>query len=220
MKKIKKWSWILIALFILSGCNDNDSDNEEIEFTGRWRLTEINFTSNVSAWHKTTYADDKEVFGWAPYMFESLMGYELSNKEYTDANTQKKGNEAKVVLNSSFGSSSKVYWIWNETNDGKGFEVSQLNTKMPPYDFSVTNVTNVRERKSGGKRVIEFTATVNSLDQEKYDVNTMWMLRPTLKAEAQFVVESVADSYQFGEADVPAILLNGKTLTLPTLEAQ
>lgn len=220
MKNIKVVLLVLCSILFLNSCSsDDDNDNnpviptESIKLEGKWIIKEINFKSNVKAWKSETFSDVMDVFGWAPYMFESASGVEFTNEDYTDSQTQKSGKVFKLITGSSYGGSGKVYWIWNQSEDGKAFEVVQFNSQMPPYDFSMSKTSSLEETTMDGKRVLIFTTTLVSIDQDRMDESSNPMTRPKVAATATFTLVETS-----GEIDTevsPNLKLNGAAFKLP-----
>ncbi|MDR1707795.1 MAG: hypothetical protein LBR46_07300 [Prevotella sp.] len=217
MKNIKVVLLVLCSILFLNSCSSDDDNPvipaESIKLEGKWIIKEINFKSNVKAWKSETFTDVMDVFGWAPYMFESASGVEFTKEDYTDSQTQKSGKIFKLVTGSSYGGSGKVYWVWNQTEDGKAFEVIQFNSQMPPYDFSMSKTSSLEETTLDGKRVLIFTTTLVSIDQDRMDESSNPMTRPKVAATATFTLVETS-----GEIDTevsPSLKLNGAEFKLP-----
>ena len=220
MKNIKTILLVLCSILFLNSCSsDDDNDDnpvvptESIKLEGKWTIKEINFKSNVKEWKSETFTDVMDVFGWAPYMFESASGVEFTNEDYTDSQTQKSGKVFKLVTGSSYGDSGKVYWVWNQTEDGKAFEVTQFNSQMPPYDFSMSKTSSLEETTVDGKRVLIFTTTLVSIDQDRMDESSNPMTRPKVAATATFTI--VETSGAIDTEVSPNLKLNGVAFKLP-----
>ena len=218
MKKIKFLLLLLCSIVFLNSCSsDDDPDpitpNESIKLEGKWTIKEINFTSNVKAWKSETITDIMDIFGWAPYMYGSAAGVEFTNEDYTDTQTQKSGKVFKLVTGSSYGGSGKVYWIWNSADEGKAFEVVQFNSQMPPYDFSMSKTSSLTESTIDGKRVLIFTTTLVSVDQDRLGESSNPMTRPKVAATATFTLVETSGDIDTGVA--PSLKLNGAELKLP-----
>lgn len=216
MNTIKFLLLSLCCALFFNSCSDDDDPIppvENIKLEGKWVIKEINFTSNVKEWKSDTFSEVMEIFGWAPYMYGSASGLEFTNEDYTDSQTQKSGKVFKLVTGSSYGGSGKVYWVWNYADDGKAFEVTQFNSQMPPYDFSMSKTTALKESTADGKRILIFTTTLVSVDQDRLDESSNPMTRPKIQATATFTLEETS-----GEINTdlsPALKLNGTELKLP-----
>lgn len=219
MKNIKLLLLILGSILLLNSCSSDDDDDpvttptESIKLEGKWLVKEINFTSNVKAWKSETFSDVMDVFGWAPYMYNSVAGIEFTGEDYTDTQSGKTAKKFNFVTGSSYGGSGKVYWGWNASDDGKAFEVIQFNTQMPPYDFSMSKTSSLQETTIDGKRVLIFTTTLVSIDQDRMDESTNPMTRPKVAASATFTL--VEASGEIDSEVSPALKLNGVEFKLP-----
>lgn len=218
MRHINLFVLLLLGLLSLNACSKDDDDNpilppEIINPEGKWIVKEINFTSNVKAWESETYSNVMDIFGWAPYMFGNASGLEFTAEEYLDSQTNTTGKIFKMATGSSYGGSGKIYWIWNALDDGKAFEVIQLNKQMPPYDFSMSKTTLLKQTTIEGKRFLEFTTTLVSLDQDKLHESSNPMTRPKVAATATFTLEETTG--EFNTDISPALKLNGAELKMP-----
>lgn len=218
MRHINLLVLLLLGLLSLNACSDDDDDNpvlppETINLEGKWMVKEINFTSNVKQWENGTYSNAMDLFGWAPYMFGSAAGFEFTGEEYTDAQTNTTGKVFKMATGSSYGGSGKIYWVWNMLDNGKAFEVVQLNKQMPPYDFSMSKTTMLKQTTIEGKRFLEFTTTLVSLDQDKLSESSNPMTRAKVAATATFILEETTG--EFNTDLSPALKLNGAELKMP-----
>lgn len=210
---------VILTLILMVGCSSDDDDKlidppkKNIELVGKWMIKEINFTSNVKEWKSETITNTMDIFGWAPYMYGGVSGIEFTDQDYTDSQTQKKGKMFNLVTGTSHGGSNKVFWIWNYTEDGKGFEMIQLNSQMPPYDFSMSKTSSLQETTIDGKRALIFSTTLKSLDQNKMSESSNPMTRPKVAANATFILVKAS-----GEIDTeasPSLKLKGLELKLP-----
>lgn len=220
MKKIQFILFALCAALVFTSCDKNDTPNNEQEeglklSNTKWQLKEINFTSGVKPWEKTIKSPN-ELFGWAPFMFSGFAGIEFTDKEYTDDSTKKSGKVLNYVTvsESEYKPSSKVFWVWNFQDNGSTFDISQLNKSMPPYDFSLTKATDLKLEKANGKRVLTFTTTLTSTDQDKLTDNTPIMAAPKLQATAIITIEEVNE---INNKVAPKLKLNGAPLGFPSM---
>mgnify|MGYP007016526414 FL=1 len=216
MKKIKMMiAALLCGIAAFTACDKGEDPivEEGIKIEGKWTIKEINFTSNVKQWGSNWVENQYELIPWAPSMFGSLSGVEFTNQDYIDSKTGISGKVYKQY-NKSFGNSGTIYYVWNYSSDGKGFSVKQFNESMPPFDFSLTETSSLKEATIDGKRSLEFTTTVQSLDQAKKDVPyTDPFGRPKVTATATFTLVEAT-----GEIDTnitPALKLNGQELIVP-----
>lgn len=220
MKTLRLILIILSASLFMNACSKDDNEpkpkDDKLELADtKWQILEINFTSGVKPWTNGTYSEISKVFGWAPFMYSGVYGMDFSNESYTDAATKKSGKIFHFKTSMSGGhraADAMTFWVWNALDNGKTFEVKQLNASMPPHDFSMTKATDVKIESSNGMRKMRFTTTLTSLDQDKINPNSD-IPAPRMQATAVFTVEEVKE---FNNKK-PALKLNGQPFTLPKM---
>ena len=207
----------MVALLSFNSCTEEDPDDVTIEFAGKWKLTEVNFIDeNVEPWHEDTEATSGNLLGWAPYMYSEIIGYELSNSDHSDEEGVLLGKKSVVAINLDIDEYGDTYWVWNEIEENKSFEITQISSFIP-YDFSLTETSDLKVSKKEGKDVLEFTTTVTSVNQDDIKKIPAPMLRPKIQVEVRLtLVRMNADEeYVKGEYN-PVIKLNGEPFQLPT----
>src|SRR5690554_2354729 len=215
----------MVALLSFNSCSKDETEVEEeiivAEFVGKWKLKEVNFIDeNVEPWHEDTEVTSGNLLGWAPYMYSEIIGYELSNSDHSDEKGVLLGKKSVVAINLDIDEYADTYWVWNEIEENKSFEVEQISTFIP-YDFSLTKTSDLKASKKEGKEVLEFTTTVTSVKQDDIKTIRAPMLRPKIQVEVRLtLVRMNADEdYVKGEYN-PAIKLNGEPFKLPTNNTQ
>ncbi len=221
---MKNISFLIVgmaAFLSFNSCSNDDTEDVTIEFAGKWKLTEVNFIDeNVEPWHEDTEVTSGNLLGWAPYMYSEIIGYELSNSDHSDEKGVLLGKKSVVAINLDIDEYADTYWVWNEIEENKSFEITQISSFIP-YDFSLTETSNLKASKKEGKEVLEFTTTVTSVKQDDIKTIRAPMLRPKIQVEVRLtLVRMNADEdYVKGEYN-PVIKLNGELFELPEIKSQ
>ena len=225
---MKNISFLIVGMSVLlsfNSCSKDDTDVEEevidAEFVGKWKLKEVNFIDeNVEPWHEDTEVSSGNLLGWAPYMYSEIIGYELRTNEQSDEGGDFIGRQSVVVINLPFDEYEKVYWVWNESEENESFEIEQISSFMP-YDFSLTETSDLKASKKGGKEIMEFTTTVTSVDQNSIKRIPVFVMRPKIQVKVRLTLERMGanDKYEKGVYQ-PTIKLDGEAFELPEIKSQ
>ncbi len=149
-----------VTLLTLFGCKKDTnvipSEDDTLKIEGEWQIQKINFLDDEAKWDESLAFTSANYFGYAPAMFGGMMGFDFTTRKESSG----KGQVFEFVSDAAFGDGSTVYWYWNYIDEGKGFEIVQINKALPPYDFSVMNIKNVK--LSEDKQELTFNAELNS----------------------------------------------------------
>lgn len=218
---MKNISFLIVgmaAFLSFNSCSNDDTEDVTIEFVGKWKLTEVNFIDeNVEPWHEDTEVTSRNLLGWAPYMYSEIIGYEFHNNDYSDEEGQLLGKQSVVAINLDINEYADTYWVWNEIEENKSFEITQISSFIP-YDFSLTETSNLKASKKEGKEVLKFTTTVTSVNQDDIKNIQIPVKRPKIQVKARLTLERMKadEDYVKGEYN-PAIKLNGEPFELPEI---
>ncbi len=147
-------------LFMGCGVTDKGDDNPELELKieGKWKMEKVNFTdASLVEWDVYTDYTAGNYFAYAPAMYLDMIGFDFQDKALSDNSANK---FVFIEVGSHEDVDSNEFWYWNYTEDGKSFEIGQINPQFPPYNFSLTEVNSVVLSDDGNK--LEFSAKVNS----------------------------------------------------------
>jgi len=214
---MKNISFLILGMAALLSFNSCSKDDTEVtaDFLGKWKLTEVNFIDdNVEPWHEDTEATSGNLLGWAPYMYSEIIGYELSNIDYSEEGVLL-GKKSVVAINLDIDEYGDTYWVWNEIEENESFEIEQISDFIP-YNFSLTKTSDLKVSKKEDKEVLEFTTTVTSVNQDDIKTIRVPMMRPKIQVEVRLTLERMGadDKYVKGEHN-PIIKLNGEPFELP-----
>ncbi len=167
-----------MSLFLISSCKKEDKEEQKpdikqsdsLKIEGQWQFDEIQFPDKELKWKKDVEFSFANYFGYAPAMFADMIGFDFMEKKYDNSI----GSKFLFINVGGYNQNDdKDNWYWNYTNDSKGFEIMQINPSMPPYNFSILNISDialsdnnntltfkaeVKTRLSGG----EFTNMINT----------------------------------------------------------
>lgn len=155
---------ILLCSLLLISCGVSDKGDEppaekqSLELEGTWRFKTLNFTdASLVTWDASIDYTTGNYFGYAPAMFEGMTSFDFQTAEVTDGSGKKfnfvdEGDRTE--------DDTKEYWYWNYTDNGQSFEIKQINPQLPPYDFSVMDITGVVSTDDGNK--LSFEARLNT----------------------------------------------------------
>lgn len=159
MKKVN-FLMILMAVIMLaamSACKKDSVIDTSLKVEGQWQIDSINFLSDSAQWDRTVEFTEGNYFGYAPAMFGGMQGFDFIT-------TTTSGGEGKkfnfIEDGSGHLTEGVTYWYWNLIEGGKGLEIEQINKSLPPFDFSIMNITNIVQSADGKK--LTFRAEVNS----------------------------------------------------------
>lgn len=214
---MKNISFLILGMAALLSFNSCSKDDTEVtaDFLRKWKLTEVNFIDdNVEPWDEDTEATSGNLLGWAPYMYSEIIGYELSNIDYSEEGVLL-GKKSVVAINLDIDEYGDTYWVWNEIEENESFEIEQISDFIP-YNFSLTKTSDLKVSKKEDKEVLEFTTTVTSVNQDDIKTIRVPMMRPKIQVEVRLTLERMGadDKYVKGEHN-PIIKLNGEPFELP-----
>lgn len=132
-------------------------DENNLKIEGNWQIESMNFLDDIVLWNDDIEFNVQNYMGWSPAMFQKMWGMDFQTTKTED----KEGY--RLVYKEDWGyfnNPEKDYWYWNHKDDGNSFEVQQINTQMPPIDFSIKQVKNIEILNDG--KEIRFGATVKS----------------------------------------------------------
>ncbi|MCO5248892.1 MAG: hypothetical protein M9887_08095 [Chitinophagales bacterium] len=142
--------------------NENPIDppplTNELQLEGKWVFESLEFlnTSEVS-WKEGLEVNTENTFGYAPVMFSDMMGFDFQTKAIESG----KGNKFNFINDGDRNQDeTKEYWYWNYLNEKQSFEIGQINSQLPPYDFGIHNIKNIVLNNDGN--TIDFDAELTS----------------------------------------------------------
>lgn len=167
MKTLKLTLLFMTFLIVLTGCSSDDNNDlpeepgkdESISLEGTWQFERLDFTDGETvAWDPEVEFNTGNYFGYAPVMFGGMIGFNF------DAH-KTEGGEGYIfdfVNDGDYNQNPEsVYWYWNYTNkEQTEFEIQQLNPDMPPYNFSIMEITRIV--LSDDENSLSFEAKLNS----------------------------------------------------------
>ncbi len=213
MKRLIYISIILFNFLLISCDKDNDVTTDmSTSLIGYWELKEINFTSNVRAWENETYKNETELFGWAPFMQGFVSGIDLTDEDYVDEKTGNSGKICTVVTHISKTEMDGIFWVWNLNEDKTAFALLQLNSQMPPYNFSWAETTSLKIEKVNGQEVMTCRTTFESVDQDRLDESPSPLRRPKINVDANLTLVKTNNRDRNSH---PQLKLNGAAFLLP-----
>lgn len=168
---MKKILFGLLAIsLVLASCKKDEIKKQEegLKLEGEWQLESVNFLTENANWDTGVEYNVPNYFGHAPSMYSLVLGFDFLTQKVA-------GNLGNKLIIYNDGQeheqdTSSDTWYWNYKNDKKGFEMIQINSDMPPYNFSILNIKDVKE-KEDGKR-ITFKAELTSRIPGKSMTNT------------------------------------------------
>ena len=221
---MKNISFLIVGMAVLlsfNSCSKDDTEDAVVEFEGKWKLKEVNFIDeNVEPWHEDTEVTSGNLLNWAPYMYSEVIGYELRTNDYSNEDGELLGKRSIVAINLDIDEYKDTYWVWNELEENESFEIEQISSFIP-YDFSLTETSDLKASKKEGKDVLEFTTTVTSVNQDDIKTIRVPMMRPKIQVKARLMLERMGanDEYEKGVYQ-PTIKLNGEPFEVPETKSQ
>lgn len=161
-KTFRSLIFLFSFLLLLTNCSKDEDvtpdppAEEGLELEGDWTFEKLDFLDESVLWDPAIDFSVDAAFGYAPYMFAGTQGFEFSSKKVAD----NRGYKFIIINDGDRGDESKDYWYWNYTEDRQSFEIQQINPAMPPYNFSIMEISDIRE--SEDKNKIVFKASLNS----------------------------------------------------------
>lgn len=149
MKKINLFFVLVIAVALVSCKKDEVEPKQEnvLKVEGQWKLKKVNFISDKLDWDEDVPYTFGNYFKYAPAMYEDLKGFDF-RKIKTDGN---KGYSLQYINEGNYNvdPAAPTRWYWNYLNDKTGFEMLQINEAMPPYNFSIMDITEIKVSNEG-----------------------------------------------------------------------
>lgn len=197
MKPINSiFSRFVLVLLLLAGCSkDKDQvkkpDEDVLKIEGRWKFEKLDFLDESVAWDPQVDFNTGNSFGYAPLMFGGMQGFEFGTRKVKGD----LGNKFNFINEGDHNQDeASEYWYWNYTDDHKGFEIKQINSQMPPFDFSVMSISDITVSNSGAQMVLR--ASLNSrkpggalTDMVKVPVQ-ITLIKGTPDAEVQLFIKA------------------------------
>ncbi|MCO5267281.1 MAG: hypothetical protein M9897_00095 [Brumimicrobium sp.] len=160
---MKQYIYLFILLFIASsfvGCKKDTAKPKEdgtLKIHGTWKIESMNFLDNVIIWNDNVEYNVANYFGYAPAMFEQMWGMEFRKEKIASGEGYKLiyFNEGEYNQNSEIDR-----WYWNFKEDKQSFEMQQINLSMPPYNFTMRNIHNLKV--SDDNKKIVYKAVVDT----------------------------------------------------------
>ncbi|MCO6495383.1 MAG: hypothetical protein J5I91_06865 [Bacteroidetes bacterium] len=151
--------FIAFGMLALSSCKKEDpkQDNDSLlKIEGTWQLAMMDFLDDRANWDKTVEFSFGNYFGFAPAMFADMQGFDFA----TTKSSGGQGNIFNYINEGEYNQGKETFWYWNYTNNKKAFEIIQINKEMPPYDFTIKNISDIEILDNGNK--ITFMTKVSS----------------------------------------------------------
>lgn len=155
--------FLFSCLLLLTSCSKDDDPvvpeppvEEGLELEGDWTFEKLDFLDESIVWDPAIDFSVDAAFGYAPYMFAGTQGFEFGTKKVAGD----RGQKFIIINDGDRGDESTDYWYWNYTEDKQSFEIGQINPAMPPYNFSIMDISDIRESENKDK--IVFKAGLNS----------------------------------------------------------
>lgn len=161
----------LLIGFISCSSSDNDdfiSTEDQLVLDGQWQLETMDFQNAEDvAWKDGVLFSGQTAFGYAPYMFAAgdISGFLFGRHEVTAKgdNDEVLGSRFDYVMGGftppQFDENTN-YWYWNYTKDGASFEIQQVEGPLPPHDYSLYDIRDIKISDEG--KTIEFTADLTT----------------------------------------------------------
>ncbi|MGO1786639.1 MAG: hypothetical protein ACTHZ7_06140 [Sphingobacterium sp.] len=203
----------LLALNLLQSCKkDNNIDPnlppdetvQKLELEGRWKIESVNFLDETVKWKEEVAFTSESRLGWAPAMYAKTMGVNFQVTEVKNTDGEKLGNKFSLIVGEDLPlSEANTYWYWNYIEDQQEFEMKQINSTEPPYDFSIMNISGIKIENDGDKVV--FQAKLNSRKPGQ-------AINETIQVPVEFILVRGVPTVEAN------ILLKGQTFVLPDVE--
>src|SRR5699024_4771072 len=132
----------------------------ELALEGQWQFEKLNFLNPEDI--ALPSADAAPALGYAPIMFGGMQGFYFGDDEVEGPMGE--GKLFDYINEGDYNQDPESkYWFWNYTDDGKGFEIQQLNSSMPPYDFSIMEIEDIKLEEEGDKIVFKAKITTQEI---------------------------------------------------------
>ncbi|HTO37620.1 MAG TPA: hypothetical protein VL021_04290 [Brumimicrobium sp.] len=151
MRKYNLFIVLAISLVVaLVGCKKDEVEpkgENALKMEGQWQLKSVNFLSDELDWDEEVPYTFGNYFKYAPAMYEDLKGFDF-RKTKTDGN---EGYSLQYINEGNYNADTDApsRWYWNYLNEKTGFEMLQINEAMPPYNFSIMDITDIKVSNKG-----------------------------------------------------------------------
>lgn len=202
-----------LALFATQSCQKDDNPSpdpepeetvQKLELEGKWTIESVNFLDESANWDNAVAFTSESGLGWAPNMYGKTMGINFQTTAVNDESNTKLGSKFNFIVGEDLPlSESDTYWYWNYVDEQESFEMKQLATAILPYDFSLSNISDVKTENDGDK--IVFQAKINSR-------------KPGGEATETLQVPVEITLRKGAPTEAAAVLLKGHPFVMPELE--